>query len=388
VATGRGARQGVLVRRAEALEELARIDTLVIDKTGTLTEGKPKVTDVRSVGRHSEANVLRLAASLERSSEHPVAAAIVAEALSRGLKPEPAEAFLAVTGAGVEGRAGGHDVLVGNVALIRRGGVASVAKEQALADTDKQIRELASDGKIALVVAIDGEVAGLIALSDIIKPRAAEALAELRSRGIDVIMATGDNALTAAAVAKQLGITTVHAEVLPEQKSRIVSELKSQGRKVAFAGDGINDAPALAAADVGIAIGLHADVAVESAGLMLPKGDLRGIVRARSLAEATLANIKQNLAFAFGYNALGIPIAAGVLYPVLGTLLSPMVAAAAMSLSSVSVIGNAAQHGAARSGTGLSRRRTRSACKVRRECHGAGRTGGEPRSCRALHSAR
>ena len=341
VATGRGARQGVLVRRAEALEELARVDTLVIDKTGTLTEGKPKVTDVQATGTFSEADVLRIAASLERSSEHPVAAAIVAEALAKGLEIEAAQAFEAVTGSGVVGKVGGHDVQVGNLPFMRKSGVATAAQEAALTQAAKQIRELASDGKIALVVAIDGMVAGLIALSDTIKPKAAEALAELRSRNIDVIMATGDNTLTANAVAKQLGITTVHAEVLPDAKSRIVSELKAKGRKVAFAGDGINDAPALAAADVGVAFGLNADVAVQSAGLMLPKGDLRGIVRARSLAEATLNNIKQNLAFAFGYNALGIPIAAGLLYPVFGILLSPIVAAAAMSLSSVSVIGNA-----------------------------------------------
>lgn len=340
VATGRGARQGVLVRRADALEELARVDTLVIDKTGTLTEGKPQVTDVRALGALTEADVMRLAASLEVSSEHPVAAAIVAEAKAQGLTLAKPETFEAVPGYGVKGRIGEHEIRVGNANFLRSGSIPA-ERELAIQAAERQIREFAADGKIALLIGCDGEAAGLIALSDTIKPTAAEALAELRSRNIDVVMATGDNALTANAVAKVLGITEVHAEVLPQAKSRLVSELKVRGRKVAFAGDGVNDAPALAAADVGIAIGLNADVAVESAGLMLPKGDLRGIVRARSLSEATLANIKQNLAFAFGYNALGIPVAAGVLFPLFGVLLSPVVAAAAMSLSSVSVIANA-----------------------------------------------
>jgi Cu+-exporting ATPase len=341
VATGRGAREGVLVRDAEALEALARVDTLVVDKTGTLTEGKPRLSDVRTLAAHEEKTLLTLAASLEKASEHALAAAVVAGAAERGVvAPEP-ERFEALSGLGVRGHVTGREVWIGNPKMLRKLGIDSPGDAAALAELEREAHDLSIEGKTVLYVAIDGRPAGILAVADTVKETAAGALAALRARGIDVVMATGDNALTAASVARGLGITTVHAEVLPADKSRIISELKSRGRRVAFAGDGINDAPALATASVGIAMGTGADVAIESAGITLPKGDLRGIVRARDLAEATLANIKQNLVFAFGYNALGIPIAAGVLYPLVGVLLSPIVAALAMSLSSVSVIANA-----------------------------------------------
>ncbi len=278
--------------------------------------------------------VLELAAGLEKGSEHPLAAAIVAGARERHVTISEPESFAAVSGQGVKGKVAGRDVALGNRRFLASLGIA--ADESA-----DRLESLARQGKSALLVAIDGRLAGLVAVADPIKANAADALRELRSRGIEVVMATGDARQTAEAVARELGIERVYAGVLPEEKSRLVSELKVQGRKVAFAGDGINDAPALAAADVGIAMGTGADVAIESAGLTLPKGDLMAIVRARALAEATLANIKQNLVFAFGYNALGVPIAAGILYPAFGVLLSPMLAALAMSLSSVSVVANA-----------------------------------------------
>jgi Cu+-exporting ATPase len=341
VATGRGAREGVLVRHAEALERLASIDTLIVDKTGTLTEGRPALVAIGTLGGFDEATLLQLAAGLERGSEHPLAEAIVKAAEARGLAPLAPEAFEAVTGQGIKGRVAGRSVVLGNQRLLRSLGI----------DTDvaaDEIERRRREGSIALLAAIDGKPAGWLALADPVKASAHAALAALRARGIDVIMATGDNRLTAEAVARRLGIDTVHAEVLPEHKAQLVRDLKAQGRKIAMAGDGINDAPALVAADVGIAMGTGADVAIESAGITLLKGDLSGIVRARRLAEATLANIKQNLAFAFGYNALGVPIAAGVLYPVFGLLLSPMIAAAAMSLSSVSVIANSLRLGAVR----------------------------------------
>ncbi len=341
VATGRGAREGVLVRDAAALEALAAVDTIVLDKTGTLTLGKPKLTDVRAAAGYNANDVLGLAASLEIGSEHPIALAITEDAHQRGLATTPATDFEAITGLGIKGRVGPRDVAVGNPALMRRLGYANSFGETVLAQIDRDIAALGGSAQTALVVAIDGAYAGLIVVADTIKPRAAHALAELRSRGLRIVMATGDNAIAARTVARELGIEEVHAEVLPQDKSRLISELKAHGRKVAFAGDGINDAPALATADVGIAMGSGADVAIESAGITLPKGDIAGIVRAHGLARATLSNIQQNLVFAFGYNALGIPIAAGVLYPLLGLLLSPIVAAVAMSLSSVSVIGNA-----------------------------------------------
>ncbi len=341
VATGRGAREGVLVRNAAALERLAAVDTLIVDKTGTLTEGKPTLTDVVPVGGIDEALLLQLAASLEKASEHPLAEPIVRAAEARGLPLLPAQGFEAVTGQGIKGRVDGKAVALGTARLMQ-------SLRIDLGDAERALVALRRDGRIALLAAIDGKLAGWLALADPIKPAARDALAVLRRRGIDVVMATGDNRTTAEAVARELGIATVHADVLPEDKARIAAELKAQGRVVAMAGDGINDAPALAAADVGIAMGTGADVALESAGITLLKGDLSGIVRARRLAEATVANIWQNLAFAFGYNALGIPIAAGVLYPLTGMLLSPMIAAAAMSLSSVSVVGNALRLGAVR----------------------------------------
>lgn len=341
VATGRGAREGVLIRDAAALEMLAGIDTLVVDKTGTLTVGKPRLTDVSAVAPHTRETLLKAAASLEVGSEHPIALAILAGAKADGITAQPPDDFEAITGLGIKGRVAGHEVAIGNAALMRKLGYVSRFGEDTFTRIDGEMRRLAGTSKTALIVAMDGSYAGLLVIADTIKDAAAGALAELRSRGIRIVMATGDNALTARTVAKELGIEVVHAEVLPKQKSQIISDLKARGHTVAFAGDGINDAPALATADVGIAMGTGADVAIESAGITLPKGDIAGIVRAHGLAQATLANIRQNLGFAFGYNAIGIPIAAGILYPITGSLLSPIVAAVAMSLSSVSVIGNA-----------------------------------------------
>ncbi|MFN3867954.1 MAG: heavy metal translocating P-type ATPase [Hyphomicrobiaceae bacterium] len=341
VATGRGAREGVLVRDAAALEELAEIDTLVIDKTGTLTEGKPKLVSVETALDGGEDAMLRLAAGLEAGSEHPIAEAIIEGARAKGLALAKAEGFAALPGLGVTGRVEGRDIAIGTTGLMRKLGFAHPWGEQVLSALDQHIRRHGEATATALVVAVDGHYAGMIAVADRLKPNAPQALAELRSRGLRIVMATGDNRIAATRVARQLSITEVHAEVLPADKARIISNLKAQGRRVAFAGDGINDAPALATADVGIALGTGADAAIESAGITLPKGDLAGIARAHALARATLSNIKQNLGFAFGYNAVGVPIAAGVLYPVLGVLLSPIVAAVAMSLSSVSVIANA-----------------------------------------------
>ncbi len=337
VATGRGARSGVLVREAAALEQMALIDTLIVDKTGTLTEGRPILTDVVSVGI-DEKMLLRLAGSLERGSEHPLAEAIVAGARSRRITLMKPEDFKALNGLGATAVVAGQDVAVGNARLMQSLGLDTAPHATAL-------DQLAAAGKTALYVAAGNRIIGLLAVADRTKETTPAALAALRGMGIDVVMATGDQLATAAIVARQLGIEKVHAGIMPEDKAALVAELKCQGRRVAMAGDGINDAPALAAADVGIAMGTGADVAIESAGLTLPKGDLMGLVRARRLAEATRANIRQNLVFAFGYNTLGIPIAAGVLYPLIGTLLSPMLAAAAMSLSSVSVIANALRLG-------------------------------------------
>ncbi|WP_374292987.1 heavy metal translocating P-type ATPase [Paenirhodobacter enshiensis] len=333
-AAGRGAQAGVLVKDAEALERMAGVDTLIVDKTGTLTEGKPKLTDVVVLGDLSEADVLRFAASLERGSEHPLAEAIVEGASSRGVKPESVTGFEAVTGKGVTGKIGGQTVALGNAALMQMAGI-SVDTAETQADA------LRADGKTAMFVAVNGTLAGIVAVADPIKETTAAAIRDLHAQGLKVIMATGDNQRTAQAVAARLGIDEVRAGVLPEGKKALIDDLRAKGAKVAMAGDGVNDAPALAAADVGIAMGTGADVAVESAGLTLLGGDLTGIVRARKLAKGTLRNIKQNLFFAFIYNAAGVPIAAGVLYPVFGLVLSPMIAAAAMSMSSVSVIANA-----------------------------------------------
>ena len=333
-AAGRGAQAGVLIKDAEALERMARVDTVIVDKTGTLTEGKPQLTDVVVTEGFDENEMLSLATALERGSEHPLAEAIVDGARARGLDPGRASEFDAVTGKGVTGIVDGRAVALGNSAMMSDLGI-SADKINDHADT------LRSEGKTAMFVAIDGRLAGIVAVADPIKPSTAEAIRELHRLGLTVIMATGDNERTAAAVAHQLGIDEVRAGVLPHDKKTLVDELQAGGAHVAMAGDGVNDAPALAAAEVGIAMSTGADVAVESAGITLMRGDLIGLVRARKLAKATLRNIQQNLFFAFAYNAAGVPIAAGVLYPMLGILLSPMIAAAAMSLSSVSVISNA-----------------------------------------------
>jgi Cu+-exporting ATPase len=334
VGTGRGATAGVLIKNAEALEILEKVNTLVVDKTGTLTEGKPRLVSVTALDGFSDADVLRLAASLERGSEHPLAAAIVAGAEARKLTLATAEDFKSVTGQGVTGRIEGRAVALGNQQMMRALGVPI---EAISADADAQ----RNDGHTVMFVAIDGRAAGLIGVADPIKVSTAEALKMLQDDGVKIVVLTGDNRITAAAVAKKLGIDQVEAEVMPDQKASVVKRLQSEGRIVAMAGDGINDAPALAQAQVGIAMGTGTDVAMESAGVTLVKGDLRGIAKARRLSRATMRNIRQNLFFAFFYNVLGIPIAAGVLYPAFGILLSPIIASAAMSMSSVSVITNA-----------------------------------------------
>jgi Cu+-exporting ATPase len=342
VATGRGAEVGVLFRDAEAIQTLREVDTLVVDKTGTLTEGKPKLVAVRPApgfeAGFGEEEVVALAASLERGSEHPLAEAIVAAAEQRGVETRAPEQFESVTGRGVRGRVGERTVAIGNEAMMEEavgkagGGYGDLAAEAA---------ELRGAGRTVMGVAVDGRLAGLLAVADPIKQTTPAALAALREDGLRLVMLTGDARATAEAVAAELGIDEVEAEVVPEQKLAAVERLQAEGRRVAMAGDGINDSPALAAAEVGIAMGTGTDVAMESAGITLVQGDLRGIVRARRLSRATMRNVRQNLFFAFVYNALGVPLAAGVLYPVFGLLLSPMFGAAAMSLSSVSVIANA-----------------------------------------------
>ena len=332
VATGKGATTGVLFRNAEAIEFLRKVDTVVVDKTGTLTEGKPKLVAVKPAPGFDEERLLLLAGSLERASEHPLAAAIVAGAEARSIKLSSTEAFESVTGRGVRATVQGVRVALGNQKLMEDAAV----NVEALAEIAEAMRD---DGQTVMFVAVDGKTAGL-GVADPIKPTTPEAIRQLREEGIRVVMLTGDSRTTAAAVARKLGIDDVIAEVLPQDKSNQIKRLQEQGRFVAMAGDGINDAPALAQAQVGIAMGTGTDVAMESAGVTLVKGDLAGIVRARRLSRATMSNI-QNLFFAFVYNALGVPIAAGVLYPFFGLLLSPMIAAAAMSFSSVSVIGNA-----------------------------------------------
>jgi len=332
VGTGRGAHAGVLFRNADALERLAEVDTLVVDKTGTLTEGRPVLAEVQAASGNSEAELLGLVAAVEAGSEHPLASAIVSGARSRGLSPQPVSEFRADPGRGVSGRVGAHLVVVGRELDPGLPGAA------ALLDVGRAWRER---GRTVAFVVVDGRPAGAMGIEDPIKESARSALADLAREGIRVVIATGDAAATAGSVATSLGISEVHAGVLPEGKAALVAELEKAGHVVAMAGDGVNDAPALARADVGIAMGTGTDVAMQSAGVTLVSGDLRGVVRARRLSRATMRNIRQNLAFAFGYNLLGVPIAAGVLYPFLGWLLSPMLASAAMSLSSVSVIGNA-----------------------------------------------
>jgi Cu+-exporting ATPase len=334
VAVGRGAQTGVLIKNAESLERLEKVDTIVIDKTGTLTEGKPKVVAVRTASGVSEVDLLQLAASLERMSQHPLGTAIVAAAEAKGLELLTVENFDAPTGKGVTGVVGGKRTVIGNARIMKDAGIDTTS-------LDGEADRLREDGATVIFIALDNALAGILAIADPIKSTTSEALQALKAAGLTIVMLTGDNKVTAQAVARKLGITQVEAEVLPEDKSRIVERLKSKGHVVAMAGDGVNDAPALAAADVGIAMGTGTDVAIESAGITLVKGDLTGIVRARRLSQATMGNIRQNLFFAFVYNAAGVPVAAGVLYPILGILLSPIIAAAAMALSSVSVIANA-----------------------------------------------
>jgi len=333
VGTGRGAMAGVLIKNAEALEIMEKVDTLVVDKTGTLTEGKPKLVAVQAEEGFSEDEVLRMAASLERASEHPLAEAIVAGAEEKGAKLAKTSNFQSVTGQGVTGEVEGHAVAVGNIKLLESLSVDA-------GDLPQQANEKRAKGHSVMLIAVDGKAAGLIGVADPIKDSTPEAIRDLHAEGITIVMLTGDSHVTAKAVAGELGIDQVHAEVLPEQKDEVVKKLQAEGHIVAMAGDGINDAPALAQAQVGIAMGTGTDVAMESAGVTLVKGDLRGIVRARRLSRATMRNIRQNLFFAFIYNSAGVPIAAGLLYPFFGILLSPIIAAAAMSFSSVSVISN------------------------------------------------
>ncbi len=333
VGVGRGAQAGVLIKNAEALERMEKVDTLVVDKTGTLTEGKPKLSKLIAGPGFDNQSLLQLAASLERGSEHPLAEAIVAAAEGEGLALSAAEDFEAVTGQGVKGVVEGRNVALGNSRFMDALGVGTSMLE-AMAEEQRK------DGATAMYVAVDNALAGVVAVADPIKATTKHALEELRRQGVKIVMLTGDNETTAAAVARKLGITDVRADVLPQDKGAIVQKLKAEGRVVAMAGDGINDAPALASADVGVAMGAGSDIAIESAGVTLIKGDLNGIVRARKLSRAVMRNIRQNLFFAFFYNAAGVPVAAGVLYPVFGLLLSPILAAAAMAFSSVSVIGN------------------------------------------------
>jgi Cu+-exporting ATPase len=334
VGVGRGAQAGVLIKNAEALERMEKVDTLVVDKTGTLTEGKPKVVAVVPAAGFTEGDVLRLAASVERASEHPLAAAIVKAAQERNIELAAVSGFDAPSGKGAIGMIEGRRVVLGNARFLAELGIATAALEA-------EAERLRQDGATAIFAAVDSKIAGVIAIADPVKPTTPTAIKALRDEGIRVVMLTGDNRTTADAVARRLGIAEVEAEVLPQEKSKVVEKLRREGRVVAMAGDGVNDAPALAAADVGIAMGTGTDVAIESAGITLLKGDLTGIVRARKLSAAVMRNIRQNLFFAFIYNAAGVPIAAGVLYPVFGILLSPVIAAAAMALSSVSVVGNA-----------------------------------------------
>ena len=334
VGIGRGAGLGVLIKNAEALERMEKVDTLVVDKTGTLTEGRPSVTRIIPAPGYEETELLRLAAGVERASEHPLALAVIAAAKDRGIVLPEVTDFDSPTGKGAIGTVDGKRITLGNARFLSESGIDVSALEP-------QADELRQDGAPPISLGIDGQAAGILAMADAIKATTAEAIAALRKEGIRVVMLTGDNRTTAQAVGRKLGIDDVEAEVLPDQKSAVVARLQAEGRIVAMAGDGVNDAPALAAADVGIAMGSGTDVAIESAGVTLLKGDLNGIVRARRLSEATMSNIRQNLFFAFIYNAAGIPIAAGLLYPIFGILLSPIIAAAAMALSSVSVVTNA-----------------------------------------------
>jgi heavy metal translocating P-type ATPase len=334
VGVGRGAQAGVLIKNAEALERMEKVDTLVIDKTGTLTEGKPKVVKVVPAAGFDEAQVLQLAASVERNSEHPLAVAIVAAAAQRKLILLQTRGFDAPAGKGVVGMAEGKRLALGNAKFLSELGIDTSA-------LTSEAERLRAEAATTVFLAVNGKSAGIITIADPVKATTVEALRSVAGDKIRVVMLTGDNHTTAQAVARRIGIGEVEAEVLPDQKNRVVEKLRREGRIVAMAGDGVNDAPALAAADVGIAMGTGSDVAIESAGITLLKGDLIGIVKARTLSLAVMRNIRQNLFFAFIYNALGVPVAAGVLYPIFGTLLSPIIAATAMALSSVSVVGNA-----------------------------------------------
>jgi len=334
VGTGRGALAGILIKNAESLEILEKVDIVIVDKTGTLTEGKPRVTSLIPVAGSDEARVLEVAAALERASEHPLAAAILAAARNRGIELGSVTDFRSLTGKGITGRIGKCNAALGNRALFAE-------LQIPLGPLDDRAKTLEAEGQTAMFVAADGKAIGIIGVSDPIKPTTAEAIDRLHRDGIRIVMLTGDSRATAESVARKLKIDSVQAQVLPNQKGEIVNQLKAEGRIVAMAGDGVNDAPALAAANVGVAMGTGTDVAIESAGITLLKGDLVGIARARALSRATMRNIRQNLFFAFAYNALGVPIAAGILYPFFGLLLSPILASAAMTFSSVSVITNA-----------------------------------------------
>ncbi|MFH1370146.1 MAG: heavy metal translocating P-type ATPase [Planctomycetota bacterium] len=334
VGVGRGAREGVLIKNAEALEIMEKVDTLVVDKTGTLTEGKPKLISVVAGGKFDEDEILRLAAGLERGSEHPLASAILAGAEKRGIRPAECKDFKSITGKGITGKVEGKSIALGNSKLMEQLGIN-------ISGLDERAKELGSDGQTVMFVAVDGKAAGLIGVADPIKESTHEAIKLLQKERIRIVMLTGDSRATAEAVAGKLGLDEIEAEVLPERKNEMVKRLQNEGRIVAMAGDGINDAPALAAAQVGIAMGSGTDIAMKSAGITLVKGDLRGIARARLLSRGTMRNIRQNLFFALFYNSLGVPIAAGILYPFFGLLLSPIIAATAMSFSSVSVVGNA-----------------------------------------------
>jgi Cu+-exporting ATPase len=334
VGIGRGAQAGVLIRDAESLEVMEKITTLVVDKTGTLTEGKPKLVTIEPATHLEDTELLRLAASLERGSEHPLAAAIVNGAQDRGVQLATVQDFESMTGKGVHGQIDGHTVALGNQRMLDE-------LSLDVGDLFDRAEQLRRDGQTVMFVAVDDRLAGLLGVADPIKASTPEAVELLQKDGVELIMLTGDNRTTAQAVARQLGIDRVEAEVLPEQKHEVIKRLQDEGKMVAMAGDGINDAPALAQAHVGIAMGQGTDVAMQSAGVTLIKGDLRGIAKARRLSRDTMLNIRQNLFFAFVYNAIGVPIAAGILFPFWGILLSPMIAAAAMSFSSVSVVGNA-----------------------------------------------
>jgi len=334
VGTGKGARAGILIRSAEALETACRLDTIVLDKTGTVTAGRPTLIDVRPAGRWSEDNLLAFVAGAEADSEHPLAAAILAGARQRGMNVPAATGFVSVTGQGVRAAVTGRSVLAGNARLLASAGIDTTALDPIAA-------ELSGQGKTSVLAAVDGEPAGVLAVADPVKDDSAAAIAALRRLGMQVIMLTGDNARTAAAIARQTGVSQVLAEVLPEHKASEIRRLQAEGRRVGMVGDGINDAPALAAADVGLAIGTGTDVAIEAADITLISGSLAGVVTAIGLSRATMRNIRQNLLFALGYNSIGIPVAAGILYPFLGIRLSPIIAAAAMALSSLSVVGNA-----------------------------------------------